>query len=308
MPVKVQLHLLKSANPFGLESKCMLELDQFWAAKIPDVVQSYSWRECVLYALGIGIGLDPMDESDLPFVDETRLKVHPSMVNVLGYPGFWQKNPIFGLDWMKTVHGEHSIRIHHPIPHEAQVEGVSRIVDLIDKGEGKGALIYVEREIRDAQNSTLFATVYQTVFCRGDGGFGGPAKAQLAPKPMPQRAPDSRISLPTSPQTALVYRLSGDFNLLHASPSVARAAGFERPILHGLATFGISCHGLMKLLCDSDPTSVRAMGGRFSSPVYPGETLEVEVWRESQGMATFRTTVPQRGVVVMNNGHFEVAV
>lgn len=285
----------------------MINPRQLLAARIPDIVQRYSWRECVLYALGIGIGLDPVDEADLPFVDESRLKVHPSMANVLGYPGFWQQDPTFGLDWMKTVHGEHAIRIHRQIPREAQVVGVSRIVDLVDKGQGKGALIYVEREIRDAQSSELLATVNQTVFCRGDGGFGGPAKAQPAPRPIPQRAPDASISLPTSPQTALVYRLSGDFNPLHANPAVARAAGFERPILHGLATFGITCHGLMKRLCDSDPTAVRAMGGRFSAPVFPGETLHVEIWHEGAGLATFRTTVPQRGVVVMNNGHFEVA-
>jgi acyl dehydratase len=285
----------------------MIDPEQLFAARIPEIVQRYGWRECVLYALGIGIGLDPMDEADLPFVDETRLKVHPSMVNVLGYPGFWQRDPAFGLDWVKTVHGEHAIRIHQPLPHEAQVVGVSRIVDLVDKGKDKGALIYVEREIRDAQSSELLATVNQTVFCRGDGGFGGPVKAQPAPRPIPQRAPDTSISLPTSPQTALVYRLSGDFNPLHANPAVARSAGYERPILHGLATFGITCQGLMKRLCDSDVSAVRAMGGRFSAPVFPGETLQVEIWREGPGMATFRTTVPQRGVVVMNNGHFEVA-
>ncbi len=285
----------------------MIYPERLLAARIPEVVQRYGWRECVLYSLGIAIGIDPMDDVDLPFVDESRLKVHPSMVNVLGYPGFWQQDPAFGLDWLKTVHGEHAIRIHRPIPSLAQVVGVSRIVDLVDKGEGRGALIYVEREIRDIESNELLATVNQTVFCRGDGGFGGTKKEQIAPRPIPDRAPDTTISLPTSPQTALVYRLSGDFNPLHANPAVALAAGFKRPILHGLATFGITCHGLMKRLCDSDPTAVRAMGGRFSAPVFPGETLQVEIWHEGTGLATFRTTVPQRGVVVMNNGHFEMA-
>jgi len=149
--------------------------------------------------------------------------------------------------------------------------------------------------------------VNQTVFCRGDGGFNGPKKALPPPHAIPERAPDTVISLPTSTQTALIYRLSGDFNPLHASPAAARAAGFERPILHGLATFGITCHGLMKRLCGCDPAAVRVMGGRFSSPVFPGETLCVEIWHEGGGRATFRATVPQRGVVVMNNGHFEVA-
>jgi len=284
-----------------------IDPERLLAARIPEVEQRYGWRDCVLYSLGLGIGLDPMDEADLPFVDETRLKVHPSMANVLGYPGFWMREPAFGLDWVKTVHGEHAIRLHRPLPADGQVRGVSRIVDLADKGEGRGALIFVEREIRDAASSELLATVNQTVFCRGDGGFNGPKKTQPAPRAIPERAPDTVISLPTSTQTALVYRLSGDFNPLHANPAAARAAGFERPILHGLATFGISCHGLMKRLCDSDPTAVRAMGGRFSAPVYPGETLCVEIWHEGAAKATFRTTVPARGVVVMNNGHFEVA-
>ncbi len=286
----------------------MIDLDKLLAARIPEIVQSYHWKECVLYALGIGIGLDPMDESDLPFVDESRLLVHPAMTNVLGYPGFWQKDPVFGLDWVKTVHGEHAIRIHRPIPSAADVVGTSRIVDVVDKGAGKGALIYVEREIRDLHSKALLATVNQTVFCRGDGGFGGPSKTQPAPRPIPERPPDACIALASSPQTALIYRLCGDYNPLHASPAAARAAGFERPILHGLATFGMSCHGLMKQLCHSDPTAVRAMGGRFSAPVYPGETLEVEIWNDSKGVATFRTTVPQRGVVVMNHGYFEMAV
>jgi acyl dehydratase len=281
--------------------------ERLLAARIPEIEQRYGWRECVLYSLGLGIGLDPMDEADLPFVDETRLKVHPSMANVLGYPGFWMRDPAFGLDWVKTVHGEHAFRIHQPLPPKGHVRGVSRIVDLVDKGEDRGALIFVEREIRDVQGGQLMATVNQTVFCRGDGGFDGPRKTLPAPPVIPERAPDAVISLPTSPQTALIYRLSGDFNPLHSNPAAARAAGFDRPILHGLATFGITCHGLMKRLCDSNPAAVRAMSGRFSAPVYPGDALCVEIWQEGAGSATFRTTVPQRGVVVMNNGHFEVA-
>jgi acyl dehydratase len=276
------------------------------AAKIPEVEHRYGWRDCALYALGITVGLDPMDEADLPFLDETRLKVHPSMVDVLGYPGFWQRDPAFGLDWVKTVHGEHAFRIHRPLPVEGHVRGVSRIVDLVDKGKDRGALIYVEREIRELASGALLATVNQTVFCRGDGGFGGKSEAPPVPA-LPQRAPDAAIDMPTSPQTALIYRLSGDFNPLHSDPAAARAAGFDRPILHGLSTFGIVCHGLMKRLCDSDPAAVRAMSGRFSAPVFPGETLRVEIWREGGGRAAFRASVPARGVVAVNNGSFEVA-
>lgn len=281
--------------------------EQLLAARIPEIEQRYDWRDCVLYSLGIGIGLDPMDEADLPFVDENRLKVHPAMANVLGYPGFWQRDPAFGLDWVKTVHGEHAFRLHAPLPPKGRVRGVSRIVDLVDKGEGRGALIFVEREITDLETGQLLATVNQTVFCRGDGGFNGPNKALPPPRPIPDRTPDVVVQAPTSAQSALIYRLSGDFNPLHSSPAAARAAGFERPILHGLATFGVTCQALMKRLCGSDPAAVRAMSGRFSAPVFPGETLSVEIWRDGAGAATFRASVPERGAVVVNHGFFEVS-
>ncbi|GAB3652797.1 MaoC/PaaZ C-terminal domain-containing protein [Ramlibacter alkalitolerans] len=284
----------------------MIDPKQLFSAQIPEIEQRYGWRDCALYALGIGVGLDPMDEADLPFLDETRLKVHPSMADVLGYPGFWMRDPSFGIDAVRTVHGEHAFRIHRPLPAEGHVRGVSRIVDLVDKGRERGALVYVEREIRDVATNELLATVNQTVFCRGDGGFGGKTEAP-APHPLPDRAPDTAIEHPTSPQGALVYRLSGDYNPLHSDPRAARAAGFERPILHGLATFGATCHGLMKRLCDSDPAAVRALGGRFSAPVFPGDTLRIEIWREGRGRFAYRTSVPARQVVVVNNGWFEVA-
>ncbi|WP_280153895.1 MaoC/PaaZ C-terminal domain-containing protein [Piscinibacter sp. XHJ-5] len=284
-----------------------IDPEQLLAAKIPRIEQRYTARDCILYALGIGVGLDPMDETDLPFVDETRLKVEPTLANVLGYPGFWQRDPAFGLDWVKTVHGEHAVRIHKPLPSAGHVVGASRIVDLVDKGERRGALIFVEREITDQASGDLLATVRQTVFCRGDGGFGGPAKVLSPPHPIPERAPDTHIDIPTSPQTALIYRLSGDYNPLHSDPATARDAGFERPILHGLATFGVTGHGLVKRVADSDPTALRAMGGRFSSPVFPGETLRLEIWRDAPGQVTFRTTVPARSVVVVNNGFAEFA-
>lgn len=284
-----------------------LDPDRLMAASIPVAEQRYDWRDCVLYALGIGAGMDPMDEEDLPFVDETRLKVAPTLANVLAYPGFWQRDLPLGLDWVRMVHGEQSMRIHRPLPAQAAVRGVSRIVDLIDKGRDRGALIFVEREISDVDSGEPLATVYQTVFCRGDGGFGGPARKQPPPHPIPDRAADAAIDLPTSPQAALIYRLSGDFNPLHANPAVARHAGYERPILHGLATFGLAGHGLVKRCCGGDPAAVRAMGGRFSAPVFPGETVRVEIWRETAGRAAFRASVPARSAVVIDHGHFEFA-
>ncbi len=288
-----------------------LDPERLRATPIPEIEHRYGWRDCVLYALGLGVGLDPMDEDELAYVDEHRLRVQPSMANVLGYPGFWMRDPAFGLDWQRTVHGEHAVRLHRPLPTEGHVRGTSRIVGLVDKGAGRGALVYVERRITDLASGELLATVAQTVFCRGDGGFGSNDQARPAHR-LPERAPDAVIELPTSPQTALIYRLSGDYNPLHSSPSSARASGFERPILHGLATFGFSGRALVRGLCGGDPAALKAMGGRFSAPVFPGETLQVELWRpegsgENAGRGSFRTRVAERGVVVLDNGFVETA-
>lgn len=279
--------------------------EQLLATTLPIVEQRVTWRDCIMYALGIGIGLDPSEELDLPFVDETRLKVQPTMANVLGDPGFWMRDLPLGLDWRKTVHGEQAMKIHRPLPHDATVRGVSRIVDLIDKGPGRGALIYVERDISNAATNEAYATVYQTVFCRGDGGFGGSNKPVMPPALAPEGGPDITIDLPTTGQQALIYRLSGDYNPLHSNPDAARAAGFDRPILHGLATFGIAGHGLIRRLCDGDADLVKAMKGRFSAPVYPGETIRVEIWRTGKGHAFFRAVIPARNAVVIDNGAFE---
>jgi acyl dehydratase len=285
----------------------MIDPDKLRAEPLPVIEQTLHWRDCALYALGLGLGLDPLDDGDLRYLDETRLQVQPTMANVMGYPGFWMRDPRFGIDAAKTVHGEHALRIHRPLPSSGTVRGTSCITGLVDKGKGKGALLYVEREIVDVVSGTLLATVQQTVFCRGDGGFGGCGDgAEARPvHSVPERVPDDVINLPTSPQAALIYRLSGDLNPLHSDPATARAAGFERPILHGLATFGVAGHGLVKRLCHGEPTALRAMGGRFSAPVFPGETLRLELWHDGPGRVSFRASVPARGAVVMNNGFAE---
>ncbi len=282
----------------------MIDPDKLLNEPLPVIEQSLHWRDGALYALGLGIGLDPLDEGDLRYLDENRLLVQPTMANVMGYPGFWMRDPRFGIDASKSVHGEHSLRLHRALPSTGPVRGTSRITALVDKGLDKGALIYVEREIVDMTSHELLATVKQTVFCRADGGFGGTAVAPPV-HPMPAHAPDDSLTLPTSPQAALIYRLSGDLNPLHSDPATARAAGFERPILHGLATFGMVGHGLVKRLCSGDPAGLQAMGGRFSAPVFPGETLRLDLWRDGPGRASFRASVPARDVVVMNNGFVE---
>ncbi|MFC4170660.1 MaoC/PaaZ C-terminal domain-containing protein [Microvirga sp. GCM10011540] len=284
-----------------------IDPDKLLALRFPEIRQTYGWRDSIVYALGTGFGQDPTDERQLRFVDETRLKAVPTMANVLAYPGFWMRDLDTGIDWVKVVHGEHAMRLHRPLPAQGEVVGRTRIVDLVDKGPGKGALVYAERIVTDAATGEKLATLLQTVFCRGDGGFGGKSEALRTPHPVPDRSPDASIDMPTHPQMALIYRLSGDLNPLHANPAIARKAGYDRPILHGLATYGVAGHGLMAALCDYEPERFLAIEGRFSAPVFPGETITIDIWREEPGRAAFRARVAARDAVVFNNGRFEYA-
>ncbi len=279
--------------------------DKLLALKIPDVEASYGPKDCMLYALGVGLGLDPMDEQQLAFVYEKSLKALPTMAVVVGYPGFWAKELDTGIDWVKVVAGEHSLVLHRPLPPSGIVTSRTRVLDIVDKGVGKGAIIYSERTIDDKATGERIATIVQTTFCRGDGGFGGPPRETRPTHPIPERAPDFVCDLPTRPETALIYRLSADPNPLHAEPAVARAAGFPRPILHGLATFGVAGHAILKSLCGYDPARLTAIAGRFSAPVFPGETIRTEMWRDG-GVVSFRARVVERDVVALNNGRAEV--
>ncbi len=271
-----------------------------------EIEQTYTTRDSILYALGLGLGADPMDERQLRFVYEDGMAALPTMSVVLGYPGFWLKDPETGVDWVKVLHGEQGIIVHKPLPAEGTVVGKTRITEIIDKGEGRGALILSERDVVDKASGDLLATLTSTTFARGDGGFGGPEGPSPKPHALPDRDPDEVCDLPTLPQAALIYRLSGDYNPLHADPKVATAAGFERPILHGLCTLGVAGHALLKTACGYDPARFRSMALRFSAPVYPGETIRTEIWRDD-GVVSFRSRVVERDVVVLNNGRAEVA-
>jgi len=266
-----------------------------------DVEHSYSKRDTILYALGLGFGSDPMDEGELRYVYEENLLAVPSMAVVLGYPGFWLKDPETGIDWKQVLHGEQWLEILRPIPAEGTVIGRTKVTDILDKGADKGAIVYSVRDIIDKASGEVLARSSMSTFCRGDGGFGG--KAGPAPKPhaLPETTPDLSCDLATLPQAALIYRLSGDDNPLHVDPEVARAAGFPRPILHGLATYGIAARAVLKAYCGYDARRLTSLAVRFSTPVYPGETIRVEMWRESAGVA-FRAKVAERDAIVLNNG------
>jgi acyl dehydratase len=284
------------------ETAMPLDPDRLLALDIPDVEHP---KDCILYALGVGFGQDPTDETELAFVYEKNLKVVPTFPVVQGYSAYTFKRPELGITWSHVVHGEHAVRVHAPIAPQGTVIGRSRILGVIDKGAGKGALIYSERAILDKASGTLLATVNQTTFCRADGGFGGDKREAAAPHPIPARAPDMVCDLPTRPEMALIYRLSGDLNPLHVEPAFARAGGFPRPILHGLASFGVAGHALLKSVCGYDPARLAAMACRFSAPVCPGETIRTEIWRDG-GIASFRARVVERDVIAIDNGKAEI--
>lgn len=270
--------------------------------RIPEVRQRYGTRDTILYALGVGLGSDPLDEHQLRFVYEKNLLVLPTYPLVLAYPGFWLSDPGVGVDWVKLVAAGQRLRIHRLPAPEGEVVGRTYVSGIVDKGPGKGALISYTREVSDATSGELLSTLTSTSLCRADGGFGGPAGPVPVVHTIPERSPDHVCDLPTLPQAALIYRLSGDYNPLHADPAVGRvAAGFDRPILHGLCSMGVAAHALLKTVCGYDPARIAELEVRFSAPVFPGEMLRTEIWCDDDEIS-FRMKVLERNVVVLNNG------
>jgi acyl dehydratase len=282
-----------------------IDYDKFLALDIPTVEQSYTPKDCMLYALGLGLGHDPLSEDELAFVYEKNLKVLPTFGTVVAHPGFWLRDLDTGVDWVKVVHGEHGMTMHKALPPSGTVIGKTRVLDVVDKGPGKGALVYSERTVTDRTSGELLCSIVQTSICRGDGGFGGPPREQRPVHALPERAPDLVCDLTTRPEQALIYRLTADPNPLHADPAVARAAGFPRPIMHGLGTFGIVGHALLKSVCGYDPARLKSIAVRFSAPVFPGETIRTEIWRDG-GIVSFRARAVERDAVAINNGRAEI--
>jgi acyl dehydratase len=274
--------------------------DSLMSYPIPEVRRRLTPRDAVFYALSVGFGQDPLDARQLDFVDADRaLRAVPTQSVVLAHPGFWVADPRTGIDALRVVHGEQGIVMHRPLPVEGEVIGRTRITGLVDKGAGRGALMYSQKEVFDAATGDLLATTRSTTFLRGDGGFGGPPGPVEAPHVLPDTPPDIVVAMPTRAEQALYYRLNGDDNPLHADPVIAAKAGFPRPILHGLCTLGIVGHALLRTLGDYDDARFRELAMRFSAPVYPGETIEVEIWNNG----SFRARAVERNVVVVNNGY-----
>ena len=213
----------------------------------------------------------------------------------------WARDPASGINYTKVVHGEQSLLLHKPLPASGTIIGKTHISHLIDKGADKGAVIYQARELFDQKTGDKLATVQSATFARGDGGFGRTDAPPPAAPATPDGKPDAVCDIPTLPQAALIYRLSGDYNPLHAEPAIGRAAGFKQPILHGLCTYGVAGRAILKTICGYDSSKLLGVAVRFSSPVYPGETIRTEMYRDGKRVL-FRSRVVERDVVVLSNG------
>lgn len=278
---------------------------------LPTVRQRYEARDTIMYALGVGAaqGADAWDERHLRFVYEDHLQALPTMCAMLGDPGFWMREPDTGLDWRRLVHGEQSIQWLKALPPAGEVIGRNRILRLEDRGPDKGAAFIVERELCGADTGECWVRSWMTVIARGDGGFspsGAPllqlgADALAPVPPLPERPPDRMRLRATATHQPLLYRLSADPNPLHADPDIARQAGFERPIMHGMCTFGVLGMLLVCEFCDFDASRLTELRARFTAPLYPGETLRCEFWQET-GQVQFRATAVERDVVVLDRG------
>ena len=268
--------------------------------EFPEFVHDYSERDTILYALGCGAGEDLCGDGDLRLVYEKDMVALPSMAVTLAYPGFWYRDLNPGLDFVRTVHASERFELDQPLPVSGKVIARPRIVAIHDKGEGRGSLIVSRREIVDAESGRRLGIVQQTAFCRGDGGLGG----DIVPTPerhmVPARTPDEVVTQQTSLRAAAIYRLSGDYNPLHIEPQFAAEAGFDRPILHGLSTYGHVCKAIMR--ARGLDAFMRVMDGRFTAPVFPGDQLEISLWHDGP-VTSFRVAVGER--IVMDDGTSE---
>ena len=262
--------------------------------KLPSMDHSWTDRDVMLYALGVGAGPDELCYT----YENAELRVLPTFAVVPAFSAISGMGSVMTFNPMMVLHGEQRIELHRPIPTAGMVTTESEVVHVWDKG--KGAVVVLEARSVDSKGEPLFTNTF-TTFLRGEGGFGGDRGPSGPKYEAPDRPPDREVDLPTRPDQALLYRLNGDRNPLHADPGFASMAGFPKPILHGLCTYGFTGRGLLHLLCDSDPARFHSMEARFTSPVMPGESLTVEAWRTGEGTAAFRTTATD-GRVVLDGG------
>lgn len=263
-----------------------------------DIVESYDTRRAILYALGVGAG---RGEADICYAYEDGLRAFPTLALVLASEDFWFADPRTGIDCAKILHGDQSLTVHAPIPPAGEVIGRMKVDALYDRGPGRSAVLRQTRSLNDAATGALLATMRASILLRGHGGFAGPAEPESPEWLAPPRPADAVVADPTRPEQAALYRLSGDLNPLHVDHRVARRAGFDRPVLHGLCTFGFAARAIVGAACDGDEQKLGHIEGRFSAPVFPGDTLATEIWREPQA-CLFRVRVAERDEIVIDRG------
>ncbi len=276
-----------------------LNYETIMAYRPGDISAAYNARDCILYALGIGIGMDPMDEGQLQFVYERNLAAFPTMPSVLGWMGR-MNDPEFGIDERMVVLADLKVVLHRPFATEAKLISRARVKEIIDRGAGGNAILQFTRDLL-AEDGALVATVENSTLARKHGGFGGKVTEVPEPHAVPERAPDVHCDLPTPPNLALLFRLNGDLNPLHADPERAKVAGFPRPILHGVASFGVAAHAILRTLADYQPARLASIEARFSRPVFPGETIRTEMWTDGP-QVSFRCRIVERDEIVLTNG------
>ncbi|MDH3747414.1 MAG: MaoC/PaaZ C-terminal domain-containing protein [Gammaproteobacteria bacterium] len=277
-----------------------LDYDTLMATTIVDLPLSYRDTETMLYALSIGFGRDPLDKNELPYVSETggMVKTVPAFATVL-IPDMFP--PDLGWDYSQVLHAEQRLTLFRPLPPSGDLFIDKRIVEVFDRGPKLGAMVMFEADGRSAKDGTVLFTLGNTIIARGDGGFGGPNGKGPVPHRVPRREADLSCDLQTRPDQALLYRLTGDRNPLHADPNLARRVGFDAPILHGLCTYGVACHAILKTICAYDHTLISGLDARFSSPVMPGDTITTDMWQEGN-IVSFQCSAKERGVIVLKNG------
>ena len=276
-----------------------LNYEKIIAYRPADIRASYGARDCILYALGIGIGMDPVDRGQLKFVYEKNLVAFPTLATTLGWMGRLT-DPEFGIDERMVVLADQRVVLHRPLAPEATLISRPYVKEIIDKGEGNAAIIQVTRDLT-AEDGTLVATVEGSTLARKHGGFGGKVTQSPEPPTIPSRDPDAVCDLPTPPNLALLFRLTGDTNPLHVDPERAKVAGFPRPILHGMASFGVAAHAILRTFADYRPEQLASIEARFARPVFPGESVRTEMWQNGADVA-FRCRTVERGEIAIDNG------
>jgi acyl dehydratase len=275
-----------------------IDLDRVLGASLPGNVTEWREHDVILYHLGIGAGFDPTDPKELEYLYEARLKVLPSFGVLGGFSLLPSIVSVDGLEFnpMLLLHGEQDLVLHQPLPAQGKVSNSGRITEVYD--QGSGALLIVETETVDETGAAL-ATNRFKCFLRGEGGFGGVKGPQPGNQP-PDREPDLVTESPTLAQQALLYRLCGDPNPVHADPDIAKLAGFDRPILHGLSHFGAVCKAVVDHALDGDVSRVARYQVRFSGVVFPGETILTSMWHEGDRIVLSATT-KERGAPVLTH-------